>query len=182
MGSIAQLCSRALLLKHGSIILNSNVDHVIQNYSSELFDLKTYKSHSKKYEISIVEQYCSTNSNLVNDFKFHESIDLNFILEHNHYIDGVVLSFSVYDEIGTIIFTTHQEISSFQGRKSYKCTLPSNLLLPGNYTMCSFLHLPNVRYIDCEPNFIGFTIMDTGHEHSIYDKKYGLISVPVVWN
>jgi len=43
------------------------------------------------------------------------------------------------------------------------------------------LHVPNVRFLDNNEDYINFTIEETGSKNAIYNTDLGFVNIPVIW-
>lgn len=183
MAAISNLCSRGILLNQGHIFLDSNIHEAIDAYISTNFQNENYvlKVPETKKDVFFEKISLSRDKiKSINTFSFSDDIycifDLNWNKEFNK---EATLTFIIRDRNLSPIFSEHYIPSKYQGR--FIAIIPKRVLLPGKYYIQSMLHLPNVRFLDNNEEYISFSVEETGSKNSIYNTDLGFVNVPVLW-
>lgn len=182
MGSIGQLCSNALVLENGSVILNENVNKAIDHYlnSKNTLNRGSYLNTSVNNNGFTQIQFYNEEDNLASSFKFESYLMIKIDYSLRSEIKGVVCSFSV-EKNGQNVFSSFELLERLNNPFIIK--LPSKILLPGEYDIQFTIHKPNVEVIDKSPS-LKFTIEDTGSRFHIFGNlaKFGGAYIEPEWS
>jgi lipopolysaccharide transport system ATP-binding protein len=142
-GSIRAICKRALLLKHGELIVDSEVEATINAYlddnNLEAHIVWNEEDAPKSTEIQFLEAY------IINDRDEPISILDNtkgFSIVLKYYvvnmINGLRIGILIKNLEGVVIcgstnFKEQEELETSSGFYTAKCTFPSHLLNTGKY-------------------------------------------------
>jgi lipopolysaccharide transport system ATP-binding protein len=191
MGTIAQLCNKAVLLKNGELKVKGNVNEVVNNY---LAGNNTQKSVYEPEECSIKNK---TNfftkvysANIINeittDFSFEENICLHFEFCVQNFQPNLQIGIALLDKYNVRLFTILREIrdikrvseSLFKG----KVILPAKLIAPNNYSFVFALWTKDGKVFDLIENVSPVKIHDNGTELATYEgADYGSIIINPMW-
>tara|TARA_R110002012_G_scaffold319389_2_gene539623 strand:+ start:6815 stop:8113 length:1299 start_codon:yes stop_codon:yes gene_type:complete len=112
MDSIMRLCTRAILLKNGSIIENGKVSHVIDTYLRAEFGATSHKTWDKNSGNNIVKilsvRAHNQNFEKTDNFKVTEKIGITVryeVMETGHKIHS---AFNFFNSSGINIFDSHE--------------------------------------------------------------------------
>ncbi len=183
MAAISKLCSRGILLNKGSIFLDSNIQEAIDSYISTNFQNENYILKNPKTEKDVFFEKISLSRDKqkpINTFSFSDDIYCIFDLNWNkHFNKEATLTFIIRDRNLSPIFSEHYIPSKYEGR--FIAIIPKGVLLPGKYYIQSMLHIPNVKFLDNNEEYISFSIEETGSKNAIYNTDLGFVNVEVLW-
>ncbi len=183
MAAISKLCNKGILLNGGQISENSEIDKVVDSYittsfRSEFYVLKNSYTEKDVYFEKIFLTRDGTQP--VNTFSFSDDVCCLFELNGKKLNNESTLTFIVRDKNLNPIFSEHHIISRCKGR--HMAMIPKHILLPGRYYLQSMLHVPNVKFLDNNEEYISFSIEETGSKNAIYNNvDLGFINIPVKW-
>jgi lipopolysaccharide transport system ATP-binding protein len=191
MGTIAQLCSKAILLKQGQMVIYDSSLKVMDKYLNTNEGLNGNKYETKKDRSNtddhfLKEVYTVNEQNKeTEEFGFSDSLSVccNVNLKSGasrlqigvtlQNINGVYISTSIYD----------LQKEDIQGRDSIKIAIafPSHIIAPGSYYFRVALFDNDVVYEVLE-NICGIRIIDTGTHLSKYEGiNYGSVVLNNKW-
>ncbi len=124
MDSIMRLCTRAILMKNGTVIENGNVSKVIDTYLSSEFgtsSLKKYNSNNGNDIVKIHEVYIHNSAmKPVVNHKITDKVGITMtyeVLNPNHQIQS---AFNFYNSHGVNIFDSHESNTKLYSTKKAK--------------------------------------------------------------
>jgi lipopolysaccharide transport system ATP-binding protein len=182
MAAITKLCNKGILLNSGKIEVDSSIEKVVDAYISTSFQNDIFISTSKSYEKEIFFEkiYMSRDKlNPINTFAFSDDIYCIFEVNSKTIIKDATLTFIIRDRNLNPLFSDHKPLSIHNGK--FIAGIPRKILLPGKYYIQSMLHVPNVRFLDNNEDYINFTIEETGSKNAIYNTDLGFVNIPVIW-
>ena len=182
MAAISKLCNKGFLLSSGQIIEDSSIENVVDSYISTSFQNEFYvlKNRQHEKEVFFEKIFLSRDKDTpINTFSFFDDIYCIFELNGNKLINESTLTFIIRDRNLSPIFSEHHALSGFYGK--YIAVIPKKVLLPGKYYIQSMLHVPNVRFLDNNEDYISFSIEETGSNNAIYNTDLGFVNIPVLW-
>jgi len=183
MGAVSQLCTNGLLMKHGTIIKEGIIDHVINEYLKDYSVNKArilQKDNEQKPTQVLDLKFVDVHGNECNSFGHDEEISIIFTLKNTSKEKGIVCSLSLFDFHERIVFTEQMAIEDM-GYLTYKVSLPKGLFRPNNYKFGIALHIPMIKVIEI-PDQITFEIIDRGTQYSIYgNQDTGIIFPQLNW-
>ncbi|GAB3195630.1 lipopolysaccharide transport system ATP-binding protein [Pontibacter aydingkolensis] len=185
MGSIAQLCTKGLLLHNGKVASNKNIDIVIEDYLEKNLSItSTYKSledNAKNVQVlwaEIVDEDEKPSDNFSNQ----EDIYIRFEIKNFSNERGMVCSIGLQDQLDRKIFTDQISIEANSGYTTFKVKLHKSIFRPNRFKVSIALHIPNIRLVEVIENALAFELVDSGSEFSLYGKTdNGFMIPPVVW-
>lgn len=154
MASVKKLCTRLILLEHGSIKLIGNVNEVIDLYiDNKQHSLNYYnKNDDKEIYITKVEFDKGNNAFQAND-------DIKFNIKINGYglkYSGNFLLIRVLDGYDQVLFTCEKEII----KDEYFFTIPKNTLVKGFFKINCILYKPGIVQYDNVEQCCEFNVID----------------------
>lgn len=169
MDAICHLCSRCVLLKNGEVAKTGNANDVVAAY------LGGEQDQAPLIEFGSIESDASLRSaGLYNDegqnvtsFSATEPVVLRCTFRVQRAIDGLQLSFSVFNFKGDRIF--YSPISMARpaialdraGDYGVEAVIPARLLLPSRYSITLALHVPKTKMYDRRKQALSFRIVST---------------------
>ncbi len=191
MGTIAQLCTRALLLQEGKLVYEGQTSDVIDVYlSSGENSNGRYIAESKftaKKEMYFEEITTCFDSGKANDqFGFNDSIVLDLKINVKEHVNNCKIGIALLSKYEARVFTIVKDFDELckTGSDSYSVSvkLPSHLLAPNNYSFTCALFVPFGKIIDIQENICRIRIFDTGTDLAIFEGiDYGNIIVNGEW-
>jgi lipopolysaccharide transport system ATP-binding protein len=187
MGSIAQLCQKAILLEKGFLKMQDQTNRVIEHYVNQgKSQLTSYTAN-----ISVKEREMYVQSAIVlNDggieqlsFRHDESIHINVKCVIKKWLRGVELRLAIKDRKNTLIFVADAEINSIsRDAKAFAVdfTIPPATLRSNNYSLSFALIIPHQLVIESsEDDVLFFSVYDAGTKYAQSEgMDYGLIFSP----
>ena len=197
IGTVTQLCTKAIYLKQGQIVGIGSTNEIVSNYllsggsQSAHVTLHPKAESSKKKslsfeEVSLVGHDGRYSSDL--DVRYPFSLDLTY--EVRKPVQNVELSVRIEAQDGRAVFTSHQSDLSptcLDGRDvgTYKASIqvPGMFLMPGSYVVSIAAHEPMVQFYDSHERIIGFNVNETGTKFAKYQKHHeiGVVIADLPW-
>lgn len=183
MAAITKLCNRGILLNNGQIGLDSNIEEAVDSYISTNFQNENYVLKGTPSEKDVFFEKISLSrdkQNPINTFSFSDDIYCIFELNWNRQFNkGATLTFIIRDRNLSPIFSEHYIPSKNEGK--FIAIIPNGILLPGKYYVQSMLHIPNVKFLDNNEEYISFSIEETGSKNASFNTDLGFVNVPILW-
>jgi len=192
IGAISRLCSRCILLEHGTVIDSGPTQEVVQTYmTSGLLERPEYIKPSSPNKpmnlrrIALITEDGEVKSDIAYDENFR------FVLEYdvNETVSGVSIGLMVHTVDGTCAFTSadfdsHTDLLASRTPGHYKTevVIPGCWLNTGHYTVrvAAANAMSGACYDDIEA--IIFNIIDTGTPGSVNGiKRPGVLQPVLDW-
>jgi lipopolysaccharide transport system ATP-binding protein len=181
MGTISQLCNKAILLNKGHLISFGDTDRIIDQYindSANRIEIieRTEESASNHFKLL---RMCDENLTDRNEYRFDEpvSVMVKLSLPKRNY--DLELAMRLVDRQKRAVFTIHQNLSEFYSDEdimSLLVTVPKEFLTPGIYSWVVCINHPGVDLYDLQDDVLPFTIVETGSDFARYSgAEYGSI-------
>ncbi len=191
MGAIRKLCPTCILLEKGKMIMYDQTDKVIAAYLKESFENEGYIEFRKKktgtrfLSISLNE---SNNRSTVLDVTQPIELNMQYIIAEP--LNGVVVSFNVFNKYGSKVFISQNDKMILNakgfaepGNFTAKAIIPAHFLAPGLFTITIGIHIPKMQIFDVFDHVIGFTVVESGSkEHFWAGADIGTVLVDVQWS
>jgi lipopolysaccharide transport system ATP-binding protein len=186
MGTIAQLCQKAILLERGTSVMQDCTARVIDYYLSQ----HKSKSPSYKSDVSVdhpdmyIESAVITNDKNEEDsiFSHNESIEVRVVSKVKKWIRGAEVRMIIRDSRNINIFTADVELTTLTSTTKKFTTvfqIPANLLRPNGYSVTLALFIPHQYYIELMEDILFFTVTDGGTKYALSEgTDYGPIFSP----
>lgn len=199
MGTITQLCTRAIHLSFGQIEHIGNVNSVVSRYltfgninssSLQLIDKGKTNIKNKKmlfHKISIIDQDGVGSTEL--DVRHPFYLDLEY--EFKKTLKNIELSVRLYTNDGRPVLTTSQsdcspESLGLRNIGVYQAIIkfPAMFLMPGSYLMTIAAHEPMVEILDIHEYVLQFSIIETGTKLAKYEQhqNIGVVIYDLPWS
>ena len=137
MSTIRSLCNRCVVLNHGKVIHDGEVEAGIELYASN-----NISGHQQTYDLSMLprKQELPDDSRMVKlemkSCELAQGDDLIFTLyiDAKREVKNMMLRFVLYDKSGTVLGTTYSDPADLKlGRNALKYTFSTALLAPDHY-------------------------------------------------
>jgi lipopolysaccharide transport system ATP-binding protein len=188
MAAVKSLCSRSLVLENGEVAFdgttNDAIDFYLQSNQYEGY-ISNYTNINLNGSGFVQLDLLDKNNNNRTEYGFDESVNIKIKVKVNEdHLDSFI-GIKVIDGSEVIIFTTQIQLSSFisqVGTYEFIINLPSEFLIPNNFTLSFGMHIPNVLMIDYHECGLSFEIVETGSDFHIYKgKDFGCVFVNCDW-
>lgn len=189
MGQVNNLCTRAILLDKGGVVMQGSTVDVTRMYYqdkeiSNLPELHFEEKRDTSFYISKVRVLNEKNE-VSGHFAHNEKIILEVTIKSDSKLADVLLGVHVTDGVEKRIFTSEIGISDkFLGEKTkiFRMTIPPVTLTPNTYKFSVGLHIPNIQILDEHKLICPVSVYDNGSEFSRYqDVNYGCVFVKCDW-
>jgi lipopolysaccharide transport system ATP-binding protein len=189
MGSIAQLCTSAILLETGKISQSGPVSDVIANYVNHLNkgSVNFEASLSDRKDIAIIKAVALDEcSNPTASFTHIQPITVAITCRINKWISGAEIRIDVRDS-HRLVFVTDTTIDFGSNRVPdtivAKAVIPGNLLRPQKYFLSLMTYIHNQLIIDRIVDAFSITIIDGGSKYAASEGvDYGCVFVDCDWS
>ncbi len=186
MGSIAQLCQKAIMLEKGSIIMFDKASPVIEHYIGQSKSkTTTYAAESSSVEREMfIENATILNGQSVErgSFANDEGICIKVKCLARKMIRGVELRLAIRDLRGVLLFVSDVGLDSLvEGNRGFEVDfmIPPNVLRPNNYSVIISLFVPHQDIIELLEDVVFFSIFDNGTKYAQSEGiDYGVMFSP----
>lgn len=182
MGTIAQLCSRGIVLNKGQLVFEGPTQKAIDFYSN---------NNSNKIDVLSREILDPANFQFTVFYNSDESLNNRSEFRHDEHIQVVTeiycprkpaleeFALSLYDKNKRRVFTIHEPLSRFyKGETIVKLItrIPPDFLTPGFYSWLMCINEPGRSYCDLQDDICEFSIIDSGSGFAAYEgADYGCV-------
>lgn len=195
MSTIRSLCERAILLERGRITCADETNIVLKEYFSSNNKIE------KRCEINWSGEGAPGGKELAlrrvraigpkgevqEEFDAGSPIDIEIDYEIRQPIRGMRMVMKLVTDDGAIAFASTDE--SIRGRNEIragyyysKCTIPSNLLNNGRYTLQLHSGIPNVKVLSAVQDLFIITVMGANAGRALQSEKWpGVVSPKLDW-
>jgi len=198
MGTITQLCTRAIHLKSGKVTDTGDTNSVVSKYlmdgnlnNSQIKIIRKEKSGKTKKlffkKITILENKGIESSEI--DVRYPFYLDLEY--EITKHLTNLELTVRIYTSDGRPVITTCQSDCSPKslGKRdigTYRASIkfPGMFLMPGSYMVTIAAHEPMVEIFDIHEHILQFKIIETGTKFSKYPQPHeiGVVIAELPWS
>ena len=187
MGTISQLCQKAILLEKGCVVMQDRANKVIEHYINQRASksaVYTADETAKQREM-FVESATVTNNN--NDeqssFRHDEAISVQVLCAaRRQLLRNAELRMVVRDGRSITIFTADAELVSLpENSKSFavEFKIPAHVLRPGNLSLTFALFIPHQLIIELIEEAAFFSVFDGGTKYAYSEGlDYGVVFSP----
>jgi lipopolysaccharide transport system ATP-binding protein len=188
MGSIAQLCGRAILLNQGGVEKSGPVSEVVGHYMNRLAAgsarFEVASSDAREIVFLSVEAW-DEDGKPATVFAHTQSITAVIACRINRWERGAEISIGVRDSRRNV-FTTDTELSvdfvPNRGVIVAKAVIPANLLRPEQYFFTLAAHIPNQVVFDHIPDAFSIRVIDGGSKYVAGEGlDHGCVFVDCAW-
>lgn len=183
MGAISQLCNTGILLHKGEMIGNSNIQNILDQYSTmEINSVDIYdKNDAKEFEIKNVTILNKDGGQV---FSHSEIIPIKITLNMPGKLNGLHLGVALNDKWKRKVFTTQYKLESedhTSGIITKTILIPSHVLLAGNFSIDVASFVPNGSTYSYLQDICCFRIDDFESAMSVYSGDVGVININCKW-
>ena len=192
LAAINQLCSTAILLHGGKILINCNSAEAVSYYMKQSVAMEGRKDWQNGVgdEIRLLSVEL-TDDNGQSKSQFLSSENVHIIIECVvcRRVDSARVGFRLNTVDGVTIFTSEDSDTlgyiNYRNHGSYavKAVIPKDFLNEGSYFITVGCHVPMVQIIFLEENVLCFSVKSiNGIGGFVDDKRKGIIRPKLEWN
>jgi lipopolysaccharide transport system ATP-binding protein len=165
LGSISQLCNKAMLLNKGRLSAFDKTETVIREYLRFQQQGSGYIAEPVKKNKYIREmKLMSQGGNESYSFTHDEPITIQFKIVIDEWVPGLFLAFAIQNRFNKRIGLDYLEIQKELLEKSKEVglsvSLPAGFLTPGSYSWDASIISPNIETFDSPSSICPFEIID----------------------
>ncbi len=199
MGAVQQLCTRAILLEQGQIIIDDRPSKTISYYLNEVVS-NTLPTYNFPLEDELPGQILSSKikdsqDNYSSSISFNNNFQIIIDLIIREESDNYHTIINITDVYGNLIIITSDKdldesaIKRFTGECRYKILMPSKFFKPGKYFVRTELLRRDKGFVmggrtlsDNEKNLLKFEIVDNESKRAKED-RYGnsIVALELPW-
>jgi len=183
MGVIAQLCTKAILLKKGQVHLNGLVEDVIQNYLFDAEEKATGQFINEKLTGDIFVESVTIKDELDNardNFSSKEKILLELALNINEFDKELKIGITLQSRIGDYLSTFIEHSSNFEvydNKLLCRFLIDTSIISPNLYFL-RVAAFSDSKVYDVHEMICPFKVNDTGTAMAQYEGvNYGYFSL-----
>jgi lipopolysaccharide transport system ATP-binding protein len=186
LDAVKKLCNKGLLLHHGQLIHDGNIDTTLDSY------LLNYSSNEKQSELNFEEgenkeaqilkvALKDKEGNDVIEFYSNQEICVHITLKNTLLNQGVRLNFSILDKFENVIFINRKDLD-FTGISEWVVQIPSDTIIANQYKIGLALDIFNVKLLDFPSKKLTLSIVNIGQDEFKYgDVENGIFKIPIQW-
>ncbi len=172
MAAVKSLCTRGIVLEHGSIKFEGNIDEALNIYNSDTVDLvREIKWNLEDAPGNLNAKITSIKLTSDQDIFYIEN-KINVEIEFVNFVDNQLIncSISVFNDFDSYVLASPNLERTPLGKGKYKsvCVIPENLLNKGKYFFTIILVGNNFEIISQLDKIVSIDIDEQG----IYRKDY----------
>lgn len=191
MAAVKSLCTRGIVLEHGKVVLDDNIDKAVSYY---LGGSDRERSNNRKFDSFKNEIFNLTEIGLQNfgksfDDPLVENEEIELITKINFNINDVDryhITYHLYNGEGESLFSFSNSNSGIvlkKGENSLKCIFPINFFQSGNFSLTIFIVEDKLNSIFKENDVLHFTVVDGGRDLGNYmGREPGFIRPQLDWD
>jgi len=189
MSAVKSLCTKGLVMEHGKVKKNGEVEAAVSYYlsgDSEVMNKKTF-GHDYDRELFRLNEISLNCSGRTNDEPLSENlpIELHTVIDiKDDKPERYTITYHIYNEMGEPMFSfsNAQSVALKQGSNNVVCTFPASFFQSGQYYLSLFVIEDKRRSVFTEKDIIAFTVVDGGRELGIFmGREPGYIKPQFQW-
>lgn len=190
MAAVKSLCSRGIVLEHGQVKFDGDIEHAVSYYlsgDSEIANQKIFGSDHENLEFKLEKiSINGKGKSFKEPLSESDEIDLNTsIIIKNENAQSYHITYHLYNEMGEALFSfTHpkDQVALEYGTNELTCTFPASFFQSGQYYLSLFLIKDEREAAFIEKDIISFTIVDGSRELGVYmGREPGYIKPKFAW-
>ena len=188
MGSVRQLCSKAMLLSTGQLVDYDSTQKIVDLYLyTGANNTEGYKAKIADKEMSIMEAYTQNEEGeKTTSFTHLQKIQLIINIKVNQWVKDAELRFVVRDTNGKALFTSDIKLEkreNFLNEIQAIAEIPANFLRPGSFSITLATFVPHQFIIDLLEDIFIISISDGGSPYAASEGlDYGYIFFNPKWS
>jgi lipopolysaccharide transport system ATP-binding protein len=189
MTAVQNLCSNGIVLKNGIVKYGGSIEEAVHVYLGE------YSSEKRELVANGQQEFENDHIRFIyarilnqKTIETTEDIQLEFSFEYKGTDTPVLdVTFHLLDEMSTLLFVGGSgfelNVRPLQGKNTFRCTIPGNLLLDGNYKIGRLLFVRDKGFMLLNINdVISFDVVSSGSgSFGWMGKKQGVVKPMLKW-
>jgi lipopolysaccharide transport system ATP-binding protein len=182
MQAVRRLCERAMLLDHGRLVMEGDVESVAQHYLASVDAVddgrRTWPDPERRpgddlcriVEVRVTDDSGEPAGSFFSSRPIHVVVEFDLTAVHPSFMVGI----DVLTSDGIFVFTSyHRDVADDAvpefsvGRNAVRCTIPPALLNSGRYSINLRVSLHNVRFVAMEESLLQFDVVADHGESSL---------------
>lgn len=186
LDAVKKLCNQGILLHHGQLIHNGNIDSTLDaylsNYSSNEISTKLIFEEDETKEAQILKvELKDKNDTPVIEYFTDQDIYVHITLLNKNNQNNARLNFSILDKYENVLFINRRDLD-FSGIVTWIVKVPGDSLIANSYKVGLTLDIPKVRVLDFPENTVTLSIINIAQEEFKYgDVENGIFKIPIEW-
>lgn len=184
MTAVQSLCQRAILMQHGRISMEDDVEPVIDAYlrlnSESLHQSISFETQEKapgNAEIRI--QQVSVTPEKIH---LEDAIHVQFSFWNNSPESELKVAFDLVNMQEAIVFSTYADVVVESGQQGHaQCTIPAHLLNDDLYSVELYIFTAGMRNLYHHQDIVNFEVHDRKRDYAYYGKVNGVIRPKLEW-
>ncbi|SHL54410.1 ABC transporter ATP-binding protein [Flavobacterium xanthum] len=180
LGTIANLCTKGMLLDKGGIVNYGNLSSVLENYTT-LTNRKELSYLSVDNTKDIFINNCSLSKNIsisTNEFLSSDTININIEICKNRLINNASFSFTIQSNTGDYLTTfvkTIDELLEEKNINNFQVSFDCDILAANNYFLrLAIFDVSTFQVYDLQEMICPFKINDEGTDMARFENvNYG---------
>jgi len=195
MGAVRNLCSRAIVMKDGSLLSDGPIEEIIDQYLSlddtvgHVGEIEWDEDNAPSCEDLSLEgiRLLGPGKKVFPVYDVTKPIDVEIRINVKRKIRGMrmVLSLLTADNVHIFSSTNHNEISGLEvscGKLIVTCSIPANLLNVGLYVVKLHVGQPGVKVLLHGKEYLKFSTEGFGGHGSNFSEKWpGIVAPKLDW-
>jgi lipopolysaccharide transport system ATP-binding protein len=188
MGTVRQLCTRAILLKDGRIAHMGSTNEVVEAYLGAATSVFQANASTLRKDIAIESAVSyDERGDATSSFVHTDPITVGVVCRVNQWVSNSELRLLLEDSRGRRIFTSDVALEAPPGGQSGMLTarakIPSNFLRPETYRVSLYTFVHNQYTIDGATDAFSFVVRDGGTKYAASEgTDYGCVFSPCSWS
>ena len=193
LGAVTQLCSRGIVIKHGSTVFDGPAPAAIATYVDDMRTTSssvTFADEPEKDMQILSISVVSPDGDVISSQSHTEPFSILINYRLSNWREGVHVCLDVFNESGTRLLwatdvNTVDELSVERqsGIYSARITIPELVLTPGFYYFTTGIYAPNAnKPFDERPNSVSIEILDGGSFLANFGiRSHAATMIPLNW-
>lgn len=179
MAAVKSLCSRGVVLEHGRVVYEGEVENAVSFYQRESNSMMNYHADNSKKDLFLKSAILLHDTNNIST---DHIINLKFEIETKlTELKTKYLLVRIMDHFNQAIFSCETEI--FLEKKQYLLSIPKHTLVKGSYKINCIIYHPAVMQHDVVEECCHFTIIDNIQPFAHLETfNIGKVYIPHKWN
>ncbi len=184
LGSVANLCSKGILMDKGSVVNHDIISNVLESYTT-LLNIKApvFLALDVTKSIFVSSCFLSKNNNIqTNDFLTSDMMIVNVDIVNTKFIKNAAFSFTIQSNTGDYISTFVKpviELLENKNKKNVQIEIECNIFAANNYFLRLAIFDPGTFQVyDIQEMICPFKINDNGTEMAKFEGiNYGYFNL-----
>jgi lipopolysaccharide transport system ATP-binding protein len=181
-GVIAQLCSKAILLDKGRVLMVDRTETVVDAYLNRHDESSSaiQKAGAPGENQFTLAHMSDREGGTRVEYRFDEEILVAVELSVESFSEDLELAMRLMDRQKNAVFTIHEKLDKHRRPGSatirLNVVIPAVFVAPGKYSWLMCINKPGVQAFDLQNDVLQFHVVDTGSEFSRYQgANYGSV-------